>query len=86
VSLHNLKQYIGTYVEEAAEAAISLRRHRQVSNPTLSKYKSEANFYFLLFISVHMVNTAKQIQLLHSITVYLFNVRLLVHLPDMIRQ
>jgi hypothetical protein len=41
---------------------------------------------FVLFISEHMVNTAKQSQLMHNIAVYSFNLCLLVHLPDVFRQ
>jgi hypothetical protein len=40
----------------------------------------------MLFISMHMINTAKQSQLMHNITVYLFNLLSLIHLPDMFRQ
>jgi hypothetical protein len=47
------------------------------------------NFYynFMLLISVHMINIAKQSQLMHSIIGYLFTYLFCVHLlPDMFRQ
>jgi hypothetical protein len=42
-------------------------------------------FILMIFISVHMINIAKQIQLMHNVIVYLFI--FFVHLlPDIFRQ
>jgi hypothetical protein len=37
----------------------------------------------MLLISVHLINIARQSKLMHNVIVYLFNLCLLVHLPDM---
>jgi hypothetical protein len=40
----------------------------------------------MLFTSVHMISIAKQNKFMRSIIVYLFNLCVLAHLPDMFQQ
>jgi hypothetical protein len=55
------------------------------NNGAVTRIQRQQTTRFTLFISVHMINVAKQSQLMHSIIVYLFNLSL-AHLSDMFRQ
>jgi hypothetical protein len=62
------------------------RQQRRVKERCAECWATVSLAFFMLFISVHMVSTAKQSQLVHNTAVYLFNLSLLFHLPDMLRQ